>query len=308
MLTQSWILLTLDIIPALFTIVGNSIFFITILKTSSLHTPSNTLLAFLSLSDLMVGVLCQPLFILTLIQPPQPCCTCEMKAYNFTFDAIVWTSFLYIVLITADRLIAVFHPFRYREVASCKKFAFIATSVFAVSILLATAKTLFYKHSRITFLLLEQWLMILALLFILISYILIYRVMLRKNRTALPANSGSEQNSRKTDRNERSKTKTVAFILIAFISCTAPYTAYNIQMYLFYVDKSEFIPGFGIWTNFLFLLNSAINPIIYFMKRSDIRLASKRLILCTAGALDGTGLTNGSCVGTNAVLETQTGV
>ena len=303
MLTQSWILLTLDIIPALFTIVGNSIFFITILKTSSLHTPSNTLLAFLSLSDLMVGVLCQPLFIIILIQPPQPCCTNEMQAYNFAFRLTVWASFLGIVFITADRCLAIFKPFRYHEFASCKKYAFIAITMSIMSLCYTIVKLLFYIQSQTTFILIEVILMLLILAFILMTYTMIYRLMRRKRRR-IGSQANQAQNPRRAGKSDGSKTKTVALILIAFISCTAPYIAYNIQMYLFYVDKSEFIPGFGIWTNFLFLLNSAINPIIYFMKRSDIRLASKRFIFGTSGALDGTVGINTAHVDANGAFMT----
>ena len=34
-----------------------------------------------------------------------------------------------------------------------------------------------------------------------------------------------------------------------------------------------------MWANFFFLLNSAINPLIYFIGRSDIRLAAKEILL-----------------------------
>ena len=278
MSTQSLIIITLDVISGLVTIIGNAIFFVTISYTPSLHTPSNVLLACLSLSDILVGVLCQPLFIAVILQPSQPCCMRLDQVYNFTFLVLAGTSFSLLVLITGDRFLAIFYPFKYIEFASCRKSTYIAIVVFTACLLYAAMDALFYKRAQILFILVETSLMILTLSFNVISYILIYRVIHQKRRTVRAVEKSDELSHRQTNRTDRVKTNTVAFILLAFIGCTTPYIANATQMLLYYTKQIKFMPHFMEWTDFLFLLNSAINPLIYFLRRSDFRQAAKRLL------------------------------
>lgn len=283
MFPHAWVIFILDIVPALFAIVGNSIFFLTLWRTTSLHTPSNTLLGFLSIIDLLVGLICHPLFIATLLQSPGLCCTITMSVYNFLFGLTIWTSFLYILLITVDRFFAVFFPFEYRKLATCKKSCLIATIAFGVSACYSTAVFFLYKESRMTFILVDVIVTSLTFLFIIVAYTMIYRAMSHHRNRIVTVPGGGDAEARKFGRPERFKINTVALVLLAFICCNAPYTAYMLQMFLFFLKKSRFVEGLGMWANFFFLLSSAINPLIYFLMRSDIRLAARRMLFgCTA--------------------------
>ena len=278
MFPYTWIILALDIVPALFTIIGNSIFFVTIWKTRAIHTPSNMLLGFLSITDLLVGVLCQPLFVITILQSPVPCCTDVMVAYNFIFGVTSWNSFLFIALISADRYFAVFYPYRYRAFATCKKFTYITAIVFAVSLSYTTIDILFYERSTIAFLIfliVFQSMVVIVTIFI---YIFVYRAVLRQRRMFDRVPRLRRRKMRKRNKTDERNSKTIALILIAFIISSLPYISYHIQMLLYYTKGIKFLSSFGTWVNFLFLLNSAINPLVYFIKRSDIREAAKRIL------------------------------
>ena len=263
--------------PALLTIIGNSIFFVTIWKTKSMHTPSNTLLGFLSITDLLVGIVCQPLFVVTMLQMPAPCCTDLMLAYNFAFGVTSWNSFLCIGLITADRFSAVFYPYRYRAFATCRKFTYITAIVFGVSISYTTADVILYQKSKIVFLSFLITVNSLVVTSIVVTYILVYRVALRQ-RKFLTLPQAHRRRLRKKCSTSDGHTKTIPLILVAFIICSLPLISYHIQMLLYYTHGSQFISGLGTWANLLFLSNSAINPLIYFMRRGDIRKAAKRLL------------------------------
>ena len=277
MFTYPWIVLALDIIPTLFTVVGNGIFFFTIWKTKSAHTPANTLLAFLSVTDLLVGTICQPLFIATMLQSPVPCCTVEMMVYNFVFGITSWTSFLCICLISVDRFFAVYYPYRYRAFATCKRFAFITAAIFAVSLAYTTIDVIFYEQSQIAFLIFLIVFQSSVLLVTIVLYALVYKVICRQRK--MYSAQFHRGMLKRRHRKDEKKSKTVAWILMAFVCCSLPYTSYLVQMVLFYEKESKFLQSFGAWVNFLFLFNSAVNPLIYFLKRSDIRYAAKRIIL-----------------------------
>ena len=274
---HGWIVTALDIIPAIFTIIGNFIFFVTLWKTNSLHTPSNILLGFLSIIDLMVGLICQPLFLATIFRTDRPCCTQEMLAYNFVFILTCGNSYLCIALITGDRAFAIFYPFKYRAVASCKKFSSIAGITFLISTIYAVLEHLLYTKCKTAFILFKTTCQLMTLSLVSIVYLLIYRAVRRQNNKAA-ITSTVKGKARRTSRTEQHRTKMVALILFTFAFCTVPYTIFGFNMYLFYIGRSKFINGFGAWANFLFLLNSAINPLIYFISRTDIRAAARRLL------------------------------
>ena len=279
----SWVITALDIIPAAFTIIGNAIFFITLWKTTSLHTPSNVLLGFLSITDLMVGLICQPAFIIILFHEDRPCCTTVMHVYNVVFFLTSWNSYLCIALITLDRAFAILHPFKYCEVASCKRFSIVAALMFIISSLYVILEQSFYTKSKIDFLLVQIILQLLVLCLISITYVLIYRAIRHQNKTVVILKDSSGRKLRQLSRNEHGRTKTVVLILFGFTVCTVPHIVNDLIMYLFYTDKIKYISGFAHWANFLFLFNSAINPLIYFMSRTDIRSATRRL-LCRSNA------------------------
>lgn len=278
MIANGWIILAVDILPSLFTVIGNSIFFLTIWKTRSLHTPSNTLLGFLSIIDLMVGVVCQPLFMATLFQPRGPCCTPPVFAYNFAFFLTSWNSYLCIMLVTIDRFFAVIYPFKYLEFVSCKRMFYTAGLVFTVSTTFAVIRLLLYDESRTSFILIKVILQLIVLALVIACYGLIFREMKRQQKRIEGLKDRAGRKRRKEAKVERARTRTVALILLTYVLCTIPYSIYLVQMYLFYTKRSKFISGFGEWVNFLYLLISAMNPLIYFTNRSDMRPAAKRLL------------------------------
>ena len=279
MAAQSWIIFALDIIPVLFTIIGNAVFFITIMKTSTLHTPSNILLAFLSATDFMVGVLCQPLFIVSLFEYSVPCCTRVMHAYNFIFYLTSWNSFLCIVVITVDRYCAVFYPYKYREKASCRKFCYMTTAFLAVSGIYSTIHAMFYERAKTGFLVFHIAFHSSILILTITLYSLVLRVVIRQRKSMrLPLQQHARRKIRRKQQAEKGRAYTIALILLALVISTTPHIFYEIKMLLVYSNNSKFIQGFGKWVNFLFLLNSAFNPLIYFLKRNDIRRAACRML------------------------------
>eukprot|EP00795_Rhopilema_esculentum_P017605 gene17605-9246_t len=273
-----WIILAIDVIPALFTVIGNAVFFITFLRTRSLHTPSNVLLWFLSLIDLVVGTVCQPLFIFTLFKEHGPCCTVAVKIYNIVFGLTCWNSLVCVALVTIDRFLAIFFPFQYKEKASCKTVACIFLFVFVVSSMYTVLVMIFYETARISFIIFDLVFQLLILALILAVYASIYRVMFRLMRSTQPQCRPNSKSVQQSQIVERKKTITLSMIIGAFLICYSPYIAYSVKSLLYYLGKTGFSSSFGMWANFFFLLKSSINPLIYCLRRNDIRQAACRAI------------------------------
>ena len=258
------------------TIIGNIVFFITLLKTSSLHTPSNVLLGALCITDLLVGVLCQPLNIAIVLGnlPVVPCCSPYVKAYNFIFWLSSSNSFVLSLLITVDRYVAICHPYRYLAIATCRKHTHIAFGASLLGLIYAIVYlTAFYNFVN-AMLPMEVGFQLLVIIIVLIMYARIYKVVLsQRSRVGLTVDS---QQSR-ISLIERSRTHTVTIILAAFIVCYTPKIAYAVKSILFYRGKIAYDRILGDWANYFVLLNSCLNPMIYCARSQEIRKAALRM-------------------------------
>ena len=264
-------------IPLILTITGNAIFFITLLKTSSLHTPSNVLLGAMCLTDLLAGVLVQPWSIALIFMNFDPCCPPMLNEYNFVFRLTVINSFIFTLLIALDRFVATCYPYRYMMHATCRKHVYAACSIFVLSVIYGIVELQTFQNSEIILWSLEacmQWLVIIA---VLIMYAKIYRVisLYRKRIESIMNSTASQQST--VSRRERSKTYTVAIVLVVFLVCYAPYVAYCIQMALYYSGKGYYSFELSTAVIFLVLLNSCFNPIIYCARSQEIRRAAWRI-------------------------------
>ena len=127
------VLLVIDTPVAFMTIIGNGMFLITLFAKRCLHTPSNMLLGALAFSDLLVGIVAQPLWICELSF------TVSGKEQNPFIEInylVIWAlilfSFLFIDHVSLDRYIAVCFPIWYHVRTTCKRHITIATIFFVL--------------------------------------------------------------------------------------------------------------------------------------------------------------------------------
>ena len=113
----------------------NSITIHAVRKTSSLPKPLKTLLLSLSVSDLSVGLLVQPLYIATLAMDLDQN-TENNTIYNNTFIAIIiistflsYASFFGVLALTVDRFLAIHLHLRYQEFVTHKRAVAVVISI-----------------------------------------------------------------------------------------------------------------------------------------------------------------------------------
>ena len=111
-------------------------------KTSSLPKPLKTLLLSLAVSDVGVGLLAQPLYIVKIVNPTH-------VAFHHTFKVIQLiftdTSFLSVVAISVDRFLAIHLHLRYQELVTHKRVVAMVFSIWILSLLFAPL--IFYLNS-----------------------------------------------------------------------------------------------------------------------------------------------------------------
>ena len=274
MFSGSYVMVGLSIPSALLTIIGNTAFLFTLLKTSSLHTPLNVLLGALCITDLLAGVLGQPLIISLLVI--KPCCSLLLKkAFDFSFILITVSSYIYILLISLDRFIAVCYPFRYSEHATCWSYAYISAGLFILITIYAIVEERFFIFSEVTFRSIQVVFQLLIIVAVTIMFGLIYRANFLNNCRSVSQHSGISTESRK----EWRETHTATIILAVFIICYATFVAHTLKIFLDHLGKGEFSFILSVWAHYFVLLNSCLNPMIFFARSKKLRMAAVRLFM-----------------------------
>ena len=271
-------LVILDINPAMITVIANAMLIVTIVKTQSLHTPSNVLIGALCVSDFLVGIISQPFFLVLLMKARAGQDFRPIDSL-FVLSLVIFggMSFILVLAITMDRFIAICHPFQYSRFASCKKYILLAviSSVFPVSVMFIS-KIVYYWVSIVT--------IFAAIPVMLCCYISIYGAIRKQNKTILSIGAVGEENRRKLKENQEQKKKAFTLMIIcgAFVLCYSP------MFILAAVNRGPSnvcrLPPkmfvIFIWTMFLLLLNSFINPMIYCFRMKAVRDAVKKVFRC----------------------------
>ena len=279
MSSDSHIVVGFSILPTILIIIGNTIFLVTLSRTPSLHTPSNVLLVSLCFTDLLVGLLCQPMHIALLLNNPGPGSSylSLIKAYNFIFNLSCWISFVCSLLITLDRYAAICYPYRYRELATCKKYVFVTICILVFVMIRSIFEAAFLKRTDVVFWSVQVGIQLLIITAVFILYAKIYKVVLSHQKRIVAMDGSSANRRSRISNRERRKTNTVTIILAAFIACYAPYVVYSVQWILFFCGKIKLSFKLALWANYFVLLNSCLNPIIYCVRSQGIRSAAVRI-------------------------------
>ena len=279
------VLLIVDALPGAATIIGNSIFILTLIKTSNLHRPSNVLLGALCLSDLLVGVIVRPLYVTFLLKMllSNEMNTLFKSAFSKSFFYCGGLSFSFAATISMDRYLAICHPFVYRRFITCKKYLIFTVVVCIGWFVFTSLRFVRSIKMSATYNMILILYMIIAISIILVCYGRILQVMLKQRRAVptLGTINGEESSHAEHQRNEKAKTHMVAVILGFFFLCYTPYLS---LLGWFSVRKSrgcwdtDTVFIVNQWVNFFLLWNSCINPVVYCIKSREIRDACKRVL------------------------------
>ena len=281
---QISIFLVLDSIVALCTIIGNGMFMAILLLKRSLHTPPNILLGALCLSDLLVGVIVQPLYIVEFsykLAGHSGEQVLEAKTILSWF--CVGLSFQHILLISLDRYAALGHPFWYHTYATNKRHIKICifTSILPISVTTISIVLLITGHIIIRDYFLSAVVFI-ALLAVVFANWKVFCILHQQKPMVVTVGEIEDENRNfiNKGRQERKKTYVIAIVVVLFAICYFPIF---VQLLLRFYHKKIFasistFKAVDIWTDFLMLANSVVNPLVYYVRMKDMRKAASNLL------------------------------
>ena len=278
----------LNCVIEVLSLIINAVFLTTLIKTRSLHTPSNVLLGALSIVDLLICTALQPILLYKIvIFLSGTSDAANTHWFWLACDIIFGFSLTIITLVSLDRYAAICHPFWYQRRVTCK--THIATAISGCIIFSLFFSLEFIISDKISSPLVVIGTTIASRLIhylipgtvFIYCYTKIYLVIRRQRKihVIIGQITDSERAEITRKKAERGKTCTVLLIVSCFIITYAPSTIWMaIEAGSYNCELSNTVQIVYMWTTFTLLLSTLINPMLYYIRSKDIRLAVTRII------------------------------
>ena len=265
----------LHITMSLVATVGNLLVIRALWKASTITANLKKLFLSLAFSDLAVGLIAQIMFGVVLAMMLR---LAANENYNFDFlcptiltvlyfiaFSLACVSFMNVIAIAIDRLLAISLHLRYQELVTLKR-----VIIALVSLWIASGATGFILIS-----LPKSINTIVAIMEIVgfslttVAYIRIYR-MLRYHQNQINSNQLQPSNAQAIQLLQQKRSAFNAlFVYVVFIACYLPHLC-SVGLLIFNNFRIAFLVSDQV-TSFLVLLNSSLNPFIYCWRHREIR-------------------------------------
>ena len=265
-------------------ITGNVVVLWLFYKHKSLRTISNRFLASLSVADVFVGLVIDPVWIVII-------CWIQPRGQR---NLIMLTKMLWIqttaattlnsCCVSIDRFTAIRFPFRYQDILTKRRCLAVIILVWFISLSLSLPILFFQpgKDRKELFVSITCTMFLAPLLVVSFCYIIIFKVARKQFGRILAAKKlpDSSENIRARVTQNFKAIKTVGFVLSACIITWMP-SVVLLLVDLYYAKedrcrirkvKSVVLP----WVQAIAFTSSAINPLIYYLRNSDFRRAFRR--------------------------------
>lgn len=242
-------------------------------KTVLTPKPLRILILNLAVSDLIVGLLGQPLYIAYLAG--------ELRfkvpdSTTFIASSLIWnilylSSFCSILALHVDRFAAIHIPLRYNDLVTCKRTAIVVIAIWLFNILLVSFSVLL-TPPRISLIIVDTMILFCLLTSTWSSYknyltIRRHRMEIQAQVQQVAQNSSVENLARL-----RKSTHSALWIYLVFCVCYLPNVFIEIVDAVYgYGSASIVIHTLNIYLVTLMFLNSSLNPVIYCWKMRHIR-------------------------------------
>ena len=285
---------TLYSAAALVTTVLNSLILISIWKTPSLHKPSYILIASLALSDLLVGAIGDPLEltynIANLKEWSMDNFCPVLKSSKGVIYALAAISLLTLTFISLDRLLAVKKLNKYQSVVTKKRVLLVLVTCWITACGISATLLGYLNLNSQNFTALLLFLGIGALVLVLcisVCYSMAF-YSLRKITLVSPSVQNAEAVARQSSNIDVAKyRKSLVTMFVVFIFTILFYTPFVSAMVTAFVLRYKGFPHSDTLATcvsaaeFILLLNSAVNPLLYLWRIRDIRETVKTTVKST---------------------------
>jgi len=245
-------------------IIGNTLVLVAILRAYSLLPPSITLLCSLAMSDLLVGLVLQPLYIANALTGNSTL----KQAFNTTVFAVCGVSLLSMAVISVDRFLALHYHMRYPRLMTTRRAIYTTATlwiiVFLLSFLTFWTINAYYLASAVSILI--------CLLVSTVCYIKIYFIVKQHHLQIHTQQQAVESNATDINQTMLRSTKSVKSTFIYYTVMISCYTPVFVAMAILFISPSHWNEGWTFADTVVFM-NSSINPVLYCWRLRQLRTA-----------------------------------
>ncbi|XP_078344042.1 melanocyte-stimulating hormone receptor-like [Oculina patagonica] len=245
----------------LISIIGNTLVLAAILRTPSLRSPSFILLFSLAFSDLLVGLVVQPLYI-----------TYELTKHGSLYNVMTTMAFAAcgvslstITAISVDRFLALHYHMRYPNLMTKKRAMVTSATLWLMSFILSFLA--FWNMNAYYF-----TIAVCIVIFLLISsvcYLKIFRIV-RRHQLQIHAQQHAVENL--NAENNQSMQKSAINTFIYYTVMILCYTPVFIAMSILVISPHHWTVAWN-FTDTVAFMNSSINPFLYCWRLRELRTA-----------------------------------
>ena len=276
---QSIYLAVVNVILSLTSILGNFLILVALRKESSLHPPSKLLYRCLATTDLLVGLVSQPLYIIYWISIAKEhwnLCRYTRDAAYTSSNAFCGVSLGTMTAITVDRLIALLLGMRYKQTVTLKRTNIILAALW---VLCGVAALCYILDYRITL-----WSTYIGIpscfLISMVSYTKIFHTLIHHQAQVQVHDQlqSSQPNSLNISR-YRKAVYSALWVQLSLVVCYIPFIV--VEIVIVEASKRTFSSHLLVTRGkaaTLLYFNSTLNPFLYCWKISEVRRAVKQII------------------------------
>ena len=267
----------INILLSITATLGNYLILAALHKESSLHPPSKLLYRCLATTDLLVGLVTQPVaatYWMSLVHEHWSLCRYTRDVGYITGFALCGVSLFTMTAISVDRLLAMLLGLRYKEIVTLRRTYIILAIVWVVCLI---AGLFSHLDHRITF-----WCSPISISSCLVisvaSYTKIFRA-LSHHRAQIQYHAQQQpgQPNALNIARYRKAVYSALWVQLALVVCYVPQFTMQIVISLSTKPFSNFFIFLGM-ANVLLFLNSTLNPFLFCWKISEVRRTVKQTI------------------------------
>ncbi|XP_054915937.1 trace amine-associated receptor 13c-like [Poeciliopsis prolifica] len=263
----------------------NLLVIISVSHFRKLHTPTNVLLLSLSVSDFLVGLLLMPLELHRKVACWENA-LCSL--YGFLIAHVVSASIGTIVLIAADRYVAVCDPLRYPtkitmgRVKCCVCLCWISNAVYRLVFLKdelfqpggskSCVGQCAYVAQPVAWLVELTLFFIVPVTVIVVLYGRVFAVAVSQARAMRSRVTTGSHHFSTVKKSELKAARTLGILVVVYLTCFCPYFCYSLA------EVNVTSTSYASYLIFLFYFNSCLNPVIYALFYRWFRKAVKLIV------------------------------
>ena len=252
-----------------FTILLNILVISAVKKTPHLQSKPNILLACLAATDAFIGLTAQPSSILVelfrLLDMTSLAQKIRLNFHNRVLLAGITNSMFHLMLVTFERLVAIkftiHHPFLITD-------KYIMVSVASFWIIALCSLALRYIIPNVVLLTVAS-LVVICIIFIAISYVILYSETLRHKKRIKTEQVAQQEVE--TFLKENKALKTTVYVVGSLVLCFTPSLFLLVSLIVKRLSVVANSVSFVSFCRVLSMLNSLLNPLIYFWRDKEMR-------------------------------------